>query len=305
MLVESLTLALAGDLAGLLVARIAMSAIVALGSGSIPRLAELHLDPRLLAFSAVIATLCAVGFGMAPARRAARTQPGDVLRDESRGSTGGLAHIRLREWLVISQVALAFVLLAGAGLLIESARRIGQIDLGVKPAGAFVFDLSLPSARYDSTGRSRAYEEIARKIEEIPGVVAAGGVSKLPATGNYHSWGMTVASGPLNGSKEGHGQAQNRVISGDYLKAAGIPVLEGRAFDARDDDAAPSRVLVSANLAKKMFPGISAIGQRLRHGGRTSEIMVWSATSPWTPRAARGCTPITRTGSSPASVCGR
>ena len=270
MLIESITLALVGDLAGLAVARVAMSAIVALGAGSIPRLAELHLDPRLLAFSVVLATLSAVGFGMAPALRAARTQPGDVLREESRGSTGGLAHIRLREWLVVSQVALAFVLLSGAGLLIESARRLGQVDLGVKTASAFVFDLSLPPARYDSTARSRTYEEVAQKIEEIPGVVAAGGISKLPATGNFHAWGMTVLSGPLNGSKEGNSQSQNRVISGDYLKAAGIPVLEGRAFDARDDNAAPSRVLVSANLAKKMFPGISAIGQRLSSGGPQS-----------------------------------
>ncbi len=273
MLIESVMLALVGDLAGLIVARVAMSAIVALGAGSIPRLAELHLDPRLLVFSIVIATLCAVGFGMAPALRAARTQPGDVLREESRGSTGGLAHIRLREWLVVSQVALAFVLLAGAGLLVQSARRLGEVDLGVKATGALVFDLSLPPARYDSTGRSRAYEEISRKIEEIPGVVAAGGVSKLPATGFYHAWGMTVLSGPLVGSKEGRGQSQNRVISGDYLKAAGIPVLEGRAFDARDDNSAPSRVLVSANLAKRMFPGISAIGQRINSGGPKGEII--------------------------------
>jgi putative ABC transport system permease protein len=273
MLIESLTLALLGDLAGLIVARVAMSAIVALGSGSIPRLAELTLDPRLLVFSVLIATLSAVGFGMAPALRAARTQPGDVLREESRGSTGGLAHIRLREWLVVSQVALAFVLLAGAGLLIESARRLGEVDLGVKPAGAFVFDLSLPPARYDSTGRARAYEEIARKIEEIPGVVAAGGISKLPATGNYHQWGATVLSGPLNGAKDGHGPTQNRVVSGDYFKSAGIPVLEGRAFESRDDNAAPSRVLVSASLAKRLFPGISAIGQRLRAGNRANEII--------------------------------
>lgn len=273
MLIESLTLALAGDFAGLLVARGAMSAIVALGSGSIPRLAELHLDPQLLVFSVVIATLCAVGFGMAPALRAARTQPGDVLRDESRGSTGGAGHIRLREWLVVSQVALAFVLLAGAGLLLASARQIGEVDLGVKPADAFVFDLSLPYARYDSTARARTYEEIAKKIEQIPGVIAAGGVSKLPATGSYHSWGTTVLSGPLNGSKDGNGEAENRVISGDYFKAAGIPLLEGRAFDARDDNVAPDRVIVSASFAKRLFPGISALGQRLESGGHRSEVI--------------------------------
>ncbi len=273
MLIESLTLALAGDLAGLVFARVAMSGIVALGSGSIPRLATLDLDPRLLAFSVVIATLCAVGFGMAPALRAARTQPGDVLRDESRGSTGGAGQIRLREWLVVSQVALAFVLLAGAGLLLASARQIGQVELGVNTGSALVFDLSLPYARYDSTARARTYEEIAKNVETIPGVIAAGGVSKLPATGNYNSWGMTVHSGPLNGTKNGNGEAENRIVSGDYFKAAGIPVLEGRVFDARDDNAAPNRVVVSANLAKRMYPGISALGQRLETGNHQSEII--------------------------------
>lgn len=273
MLIESLALAIAGDLAGLFVARLAMSAIVTLGSGSIPRLATLGLNPLLLVFSLAISSACAIGFGMAPALRAARTQPGDVLRTEGRSSTGGHAQMRLREWLVTSQVALAFVLLAGAGVLLASARRIGQIDLGVKQAGALVFDLSLPYARYDSTARSRFYELFAKNVEAIPGVTAAGGVSKLPATGDYHSWGVTILSGPLNGTTEGNVQAENRIISGDYFKAAGIPLIEGRTFDARDDNRAPQRILISETFAKRMFPGVSAIGQRLNCGGHDSEII--------------------------------
>jgi len=250
-----------------------MSAIVALGSGSIPRLATLSLDPRLLTLSLVISSACAVGFGMAPALRAARTQPGDVLRQEGRSSTSGHGHMRLREGLATSQVALAFVLLVGAGLLLASARRIGQVDLGVQPAGALVFDLTLPYARYDSTARARFYERFASNVEAIPGVIAAGGVSKLPATGDYHSWGVTILSGPLTGTKEANSEAQNRIISGDYFKAAGIPVIAGRTFDARDDNRAPHRVLINEDYAKRMFPGVSALGQRLNCGGHDSEVI--------------------------------
>jgi predicted permease len=273
MLIESLALALAGDLAGLGIARLAMSAIVALGAGTIPRLAALSLEPRLLAFSLAISTLCAVGFGMAPALRAARAQPGDALRQQGRSATGGRAQMRVREWLVVSQVALAFVLLVGAGLLLASVRRIGQVELGVQPARALVFGLALPPVRYDSMARARFYEQFSSRMEALPGVTAAGGISKLPATGQYHSWGVTVLSGPLVGTKEANTEAENRIISGDYLKAAGIPIVEGRTFDARDDNTAPMRVLVSRNFAKRVYPGISAVGQRLRSGGHDSEII--------------------------------
>lgn len=149
LLIESLVLALAGDLAGLLVARLGMSAIVALGSGTIPRLAHLTLAPEVLLFSLLIATVSALLFGLAPALRAARTQPADVLRDQSRSATGGVAQVRVREWLVASQVALAFVLLVGAGLVVASFRRIESVDLGIKPQDVAVFELNLPAARYE------------------------------------------------------------------------------------------------------------------------------------------------------------
>ena len=183
MLVESLMLAIVGAVAGLLVARLAMSAIVALGADTIPRLNSLTLHPRLLAFSFVVATLSAVGFGLAPAIRASRTQPTDALRDQSRASTGGAANMRLREWLVVSQVALAFMLLVGAGLLISSLNRLQHVELGVKTANVLTFELNLPDGRYDSTARALTYERVAKALAALPGVRAAGGVSKLPATG--------------------------------------------------------------------------------------------------------------------------
>lgn len=273
MLIESLTLAIAGAIAGLVVARLAMSAIVILGAGTIPRLATLSLDPRLLGFALAIATLSAVLFGMVPALRVGRTQPADVLRDQSRSSTGGARQMRLREWLVVSQVAVAFVLLVGAGLLLSSFNRIRQVDLGVKPDGVLTFELHLPSQRYDSTARARFYDDFTAEVGTLRGVRAAGAVSKLPASGLYHSWGVEVRSGELANTERGGAGADQRVIAGDYFAALGIPLVAGRLFDAHDDASAPQRVIVSKSLAETVFPHASALGQRIRTGGREAEII--------------------------------
>ena len=273
MLIESAMLAVGGAIASLVVARLAMAGIVMLGAGRIPRLAALSLDPRLLAFSFAIATLSAIVFGLAPARRVARTQPGDVLRDQSRSSTGGIGQMRVREWLVISQVAMAFVLVVGAGLLLASFNRIQRVDLGVKTDGVLTFELNLPGARYDSTARASFYEEFASRAATLPGVRSVGGVSRLPATGPYHSWGVRALTGPLANTPRGQSEAQQRVISGDYLRTVGIPILKGRAFDARDDFNAPQRAIVSKGFADRLYPGVDPIGQRLRTGGREAEII--------------------------------
>ncbi len=274
LLVESLILAVAGAIAGLIVARIAMSAIVAVGSGSIPRLASLSIDPRLLAFALAVATLCAVLFGLVPAVRAARTQPGDALRDQGRSATSGGHAMRLREWLVVSQVALAFVLLVGAGLLLASFQRIRQVELGVTADRVLAFELNLPAARYDSTARAQFYDAFASQVASLPGVRAAGGVSKLPATGRYHQWSVTALTGPLAGDeKRRNTGAENRVVSGDYFRTVGIPVVEGRAFGAGDDGRAPDRVIISKSLSNTLYPNTSAVGQRLRTGGRSGEII--------------------------------
>ena len=272
-LIESLTLALAGDVVGIVIAKLAMSAIVALGASSIPRLSELTLEPRLLLFSLVIATLSAIGFGLAPAFRAARTNPGDVLREQTRSSTTSGSQMRVREWLVVSQVALAIVLLVGAGLLIVSLRNIRSVDLGVNPAGVLTFELHLPAARYDSTARAQLYEESARRLATIPNVTAAGGVSRLPATGNYHVWGTRAMTGRLANTREGQTQGQQRVVSGNYFAAVGIPLVEGRLFDEHDNVTAPIRVVIGKRVADILFPGMSAVGQQLRTGGRTAEII--------------------------------
>lgn len=273
MLVESLVLALAGDALGLFVARAVMTGIVRLGAGSVPRLSALALDPTLLLFSVAITTASAVLFGLTPALRAVRTDPIDALRGEDRALAGSRGHNRVRSALVTAQVALAFVLMVGAGLLLVSFHRIRSLDLGVDTDHALVFELHLPDARYDSTARAAFYEDIASRIAHLPGVRAAGGISKLPATGDYHEWGTVPVTGPNVGRKHSNVGAQQRVVSGDYFRAAGIPILEGRAFDARDAAGTPKRAIVSTLAAAKLFPGVDAIGQRLRTGGFEWEVI--------------------------------
>ena len=272
MLIESATLAVAGDVAGLLVARVAMSGIVMLGQGTIPLLATLSLNWTLLGFSLLVATTCSVLFGMAPALRAARTQPSDVLREETRSSTGSARGIRLREWLVVSQVALAFVLMVGAGLLLVSFQQLSAVDLGIKPSSVLTFEVHLPTARYDSTARATFYEELPHQIERIAGVVGAGGISKLPATGEYNQWSTWVLSGPLN-KRQRSFDAEQRVIAGDYFRAVGIPLLEGRLFEPTDDALAPKRVIVSKAFAQLVFPNVDPVGRRLYTGGRGVEVI--------------------------------
>lgn len=269
MLVESIVIALVGDVAGLLVARACMAAIVRLGAGNIPRLSSLALDPRLLLFSIALSTLCAVLFGAAPAVRAARTRPADVLRGEARGASSSRGQVRLRTVLVAAQVALAFVLAVGAGLLLSSFAQLRRVDLGFRSANVLTFEAHLPGSRYDSTARATFYDDLAHAIEREPGIRAAGGTSRLPATGSYNSWGTRPLSGPLVDTKLEHSSIEQRVISGDYFAALAIPRLSGRLFEAGDDAHAPLRVVISKSAAQVLFPGVDPIGQQLRTGGFT------------------------------------
>ena len=273
LLTECLALALMGGIAGLALGRAMMPAIVALGAGSIPRLTHLSLDWPVMAFTTLVASASALLFGLAPALRGGRTQPAEVMRENSQATTSSRSLGRLRSALVVSQVALAFLLLIGAGLLTASVEQLQRTDLGVVANNVLTFDLNLPAVRYDAPARARFYNAFAREVEAIPGVRAAGGVSKLPATGDYHSWGTEVLSGPLAGTDQSSLEVQHRVVSGDYFRAIGIRLLRGRLFDDRDDAAAPHHLVIGDALAKQAFPGLDPIGQRVLAGGDTSVVI--------------------------------
>jgi len=143
----------------------------------------------------------------------------------------------------------------------------------VKTANVLTFDLHLPDARYDSTAPGLIYERMARTLAALPGVRAAGGVSKLPATGQFNTWGAQPLSGPLAGDEKLSVSDENRVVSGDYFRAVGIPIVRGRAFDDRDVPGAAPSVIVTQSLADKLFPGVNPIGQSLTTGGRRGTVV--------------------------------
>ena len=165
-----------------------MRVLQALGGDAIPRLDEVGFDPVVLAFAALVTVVTAVAFGVAPALRFAHIPPVSVLRQQSRSATGTRGQGRLRSGLAAAQLALALTLLMGAGVLLASFHRLQQVELGFRVDGVLTFDVNLPSVRYDAERRAAFQEELARRLRTVPGVIAAGGISFLPATGSYHGW---------------------------------------------------------------------------------------------------------------------
>jgi predicted permease len=272
LLVESALLAALGGLLGLALAAFAVRVLRALGRDAIPRLDEVGFDPLVLGFAALATLATGIVFGLLPAFRFGRIQPGRALGAQSRSATGSRGWSRLRSGLAAAQLALALTLLAGAGVLTASFYRLRHVDLGFRVERVLTFDLSLPAVRYDAERRAAFQEELARRMEAIPGVTAAGGTSYLPATGTHHAWPVRVDSGPLAGTVPKiltggtDRQAEQRMVSGNFFTALQIPVLAGRVFDAQDDRGAPPRAVVSADFARQAFPGMpleEVVGQQI------------------------------------------
>jgi predicted permease len=278
LLVESLLLAFLGGMVGLLLAGVGVRVLPAIGSWALPRLDAVGLNAEVLLFALVATGVTALAFGIAPALRLARTSPVEALRQQSRSATGTRGLARLRGALAAAQVALALTLLAGAAILLASFHGLQQVDLGVRIERVLTFEVNLPTSRYDQARRASFQEELASRLETVPGVTAAGGISRLPATGSYHPWNTQIRTGPLASTPLDRSRfaMQQRVVSGDLFAAFGIRLLAGRSFDARDDAIAPGRAVVSANFAHAAFPGLpheSVLGQRIAAGGRELEII--------------------------------
>jgi predicted permease len=274
LIVESLVLAGFGGITGVALAALGVNILQALGRDALPRLDAVGFNPVVLLFAAAVTMATALACGVLPALRLSRSDPNGALMQRSRLATGTRGQGRLRSGLAAAQLALALALLAGAGVLFLSFHQLKNVDLGFRVDRVLAFDVSLPAVQYDAGRRAIFQENLARRLAAIPGVTAAGGTSRLPATGSLHAWPFYIETGPLAGTKLPQPQdPEHRTVSGEFFKALSIPLLAGRTFDDRDDAGAPMRAVVSANLAQMAFPGMpleTVVGQRIAVLGRKS-----------------------------------
>ena len=259
-LTESVVVALAGGVVGSLIGVAGVRALLAIApAGRIPRLDEVHADGWVLAFTLAVSIVTGVVFGLAPALASAKRQPSDALAVSAR-MVGG-AHSRVRATLVAAEIALALVLLTGAGLLIRSFERMRDVDKGYDPAHVTTMAVDLPKPSYPDIDRLRAFhDELLDRLGRIPGVRGVGNVTFRPMSsagimGDFKVDGPT----PL---PDGY-VVDKTAVSAGYFPAMGMRMLRGRGFGAADDARAPRVAVVSETVARRVWPDGDAIGKRI------------------------------------------
>lgn len=271
-LTESVLVAVVGGAVGSLVAFWGVQLLLAVSPASLPRGEEVGFDPLLLAFALALTVLTGLLFGAAPAWRASRVDPTEVLHEGSRGNTGGRASGRVRDVLVAGQVAVALVLLIGAGVLMKSFVALQRVDLGFETDRVETFEVNLPAARYAaSASRVRFHEAFGRKLADLPNVEKVGAASWLPANGAYHQWGYGYLDS--TGARQSYPGTQVRVVEGEYFAALGIPLIRGRVFIPADGLDTSGAALISSSIADKVYNRRDPLGERFRTGGRTFTII--------------------------------
>ncbi len=262
---ESLVLSAAGGALAVVVAAALLWALRALGPADLPRLAEATVDGRVLAFTFAVAAATGVLFGLAPALAASRADPHAAIQEDGKGTTAGAAKQRLRGALVVTELALALVLLVGAGLLIRTLRVLTAVDPGVRVEHVLTFHVGLPPARHDDrAGVVEFYRRLRERLGAAPGAATVGLASRLPLSGDDHSARVRLPNEP---DAPGSGRSvQDRAVSPGYFAALGIPVRAGREFAEGDGAGAPPVVIVNEALARRLWPGerpAAALGRQI------------------------------------------
>jgi putative ABC transport system permease protein len=277
LLTESALLALAGGALGWLVALWGVPLILAIGQDAIPRAKEINLDTGVLAFTAVVALLTGILFGLAPAWQASRVDVQSVLKDAARSMTGGRPI--LRQALIVAEVALTLVLLVGAGLLARSFYRLQQLNIGFVSERVLSFRINLPERRYDTKERHLAfYQNLHEKLRALPGVEEVAFASQFPLGGRHWQTSFRIEGQPR---PERLPSMELTVVSPNYFRALGIPLLRGRYFTEQDNlehlrgpefsgkseeersDAAVNKIIVDEEFVRRHWPNEDPISKRV------------------------------------------
>jgi predicted permease len=269
LLTESLILALAGGVLGALLSSWGTHALAALAQGTLPRASEIHTDAGVLAFTLASSIFAGFVFGLMPALQVSRPDLNTVLSSEGRGSTSGRRHNGLRNLLVISQVGLSTLLLIGAGLLARNFVQLSSGSPGFDQRHLLTMRITLPPARYPEPARRAAFfDELLRQVRSIPGVTGAAGSTSLPVNPTRFSPALPegqpiapLAERPIFNLQQ---------ITPGFAATMRIPIVQGREFTEHDDAKAPRVVLVNRTLARRYWPGESAVGKKILLGRATA-----------------------------------
>jgi len=265
LLAESILLGAIGGLAGLVIAVWGIDSVKAF-LPSLPRIDEISPDLRMLAFTALVSLGVGVVAGLLPAWRASHSNLAGSLNETSRGSTEGTRGHRTRAALVVVEIVLALVLLASAGLLVESFVRLERVSAGFDPTNVMTARVALPETNYGKPQQAADfYKKLMARVSSLPGVSSAAAAWWIPLSGSEIGFNCDIQERPAPPGQQPI--VQFNVVTPDYFKTMRVPLLRGRAFSDRDDDAASPVAIVTESFAKQFFPGEDPIGKRITPNG--------------------------------------
>jgi putative ABC transport system permease protein len=273
LLIEGIPLSLLGGGAGCLLAWVCMDLLVQ----AIPYIPMFHaeaigIDRQVLAYTVAVSLLASILFGLVPALQASKLQLNDSLKEGGRHPTDGAGRRRTVSLLVVSEVALAFMLLVGAGLLGKSFLRLQAVQPGFNPDNILTVDLELPESRYPDAEQQRGFfQKVLQSLRTVRAIESVRLVSQLPLTGFLTgAIALTIQGRPAPPPGK-DASANDRVVEPDYFRTIAIPLLKGRSFTERDNERAPSVVLINETMARQFWPGEDPIGQRVKLGNPESD----------------------------------
>ncbi len=269
MIVESLTLSSLGGIVGVFLATWSLYLLRLLAPGGIGRLDEVHLNTTVLGFTLGATIATGILFGLAPALQACRLDPHEALKQ---GARDGLSQSRpvARRSLAVLEVALAFSLLLGAGLLLKSFYRVAQVDPGFEPEGVFTAQIALSGSTYREESQvAEFFERVLERLRNSPGIESAGVVTPLPLSDNFDRAGFHIRERQIPSAQAP--SVDRFIVSPDYLPTMRIPVLRGRGFTAQDRGDSSRVALVSKTLADLQWPGEDPLGKQIQLGGRDED----------------------------------
>lgn len=264
LLTESVMLSLAGGALGLLLAVWWSDLLISLGKDDIPRAVQVKLDWRVLGFTLLVSLLTGMVFGLVPAIHSSKTQLTESLKEGGRGSGEGARRNRIRGFLVASELAIAVVLLIGAGLLIQSLWRLEHTASGLSPNNVLTFNVALPEVKYPTQKQSQFFSEAVKNLKALPGVESASAGLPLPLSGDRFSISFEIDGRPV--AKKDQPSADFFAVQPGYFKTMGIPFVKGRDFDDHDQHESNQVVIVTETFARQFFPNEDALGKRIKPG---------------------------------------